>query len=402
MKTNTRLVHYDASPKDPFSPAVTPIYQTATFEQPSAVQMGPYDYTRSDNPTRSVLDDQLALLSGARNALTFSSGMAAISTVARLVESGGEIIASDDLYGGTYRLLTRILPRQGIKVRHVDTSDLRAVAAAFRPTTRLLLVETPSNPLQRIADIAALAQLAHERGARLAVDNTFLTPYLQKPLKLGADLEIQSCTKYLCGHSDVTAGVVATNDQDLADELAFIRNAEGTALAPFESWLLLRGLKTLSVRMDRQQANAARIVEFLSAHPAVTKVYYPGLARHPGHKLHFRQARGAGAVVCFETGSAERSARFVERTSLFAITVSFGSVCSLASLPGKMSHASIPEEVRAGRCFPQDLVRLSIGIEDSDDLIHDLREALECAGEPSRAASSPAHPVVTADPARKL
>ncbi len=376
MKIATKLVNFESSPHDLFSPAVTPIYQTSTFVQPSATGGGSYDYSRSGNPTRAVLETQLARLEGASHAYSFASGMAAIGAITRLVAAGSEILAGDDLYGGTYRLLSQILPRQDVAVKYADTSDVDAVAAAIGPQTRLLLVETPSNPLLRVSDLAALAELAHAKGILLAVDSTFLTPYLQKPLELGADLVIHSATKYLSGHSDRTAGVVATKSKELAGELAFTQNAEGTALAPFDAWLLLRGIKTLAVRLDRQQANAQRIAEYLSRHPGLTAVSYPGLADHPGHDLHCRQARGAGAVISLETGSVEASAKLVEALQLFSITVSFGSVGSLASLPCRMSHASIPPEVRRARALPEDLVRLAIGIEDVDDLLADLDQAL--------------------------
>jgi cystathionine beta-lyase len=375
MKPSTQIVNFDPCPRDPFSPSATPIYQTATFVQESAVECGEYDYTRSGNPTRRVLEDQLARLEGASRAFAFASGMAALNATTSLAGSGDEILAGSDLYGGTYRLLDKVLPRLGIATRYVDASDLDAIRSAWNPNTRLVLVETPTNPLQRIADLQALAELAHAGGALLAVDNTMMSPYLQNPLELGADLVIHSATKYLGGHGDVTGGFVVVKDESLGEQIAFAQNAEGTGLAPFESWLLLRGMKTLSVRIDRQQANAQRIAEYLAGHPDVCKVHYPGLPDHPGYETHRRQARGAGALIGFETGSVDFSRRIAESTSLFSISVSFGSVSSLISLPCRMSHASIPEEVRSTRRLPEDLVRLSIGIEDVGDLIADLHQA---------------------------
>jgi cystathionine beta-lyase len=379
VKLATRLLRYDAAPGDPNAPVSTPIYQTATFEQPSALECGPYDYSRSGNPTRTVLERQLASLEGAQRAFAYSSGMTALTALTRLVRPGEILLAGDDLYGGTYRLLSRVLAPQGIDVRFVDLSNPAAARAAIEVRPRLVLVETPTNPLLRIADVAALADATHRRGGLLAVDSSFLSPYLMQPLDLGADLVIQSATKYLSGHSDLTGGVIAVRDAALAESLAFLQNAEGTALGPFECWLLLRGLKTLAIRLDRQQQSAQRIAELLAQQTTLKRVRYPGLPGHEGREVHFRQARGAGAVLSFETGAAATSERLVERLRLFTRSVSFGSVGSNVSLPCRMSHASIPAEVRKARALPEDLIRLSIGIEDADDLIDDLKQALAAA-----------------------
>jgi cysteine-S-conjugate beta-lyase len=327
-----------------------------------------------------VLERQLAALEGGSRAFAYSSGMAALTAVARLVKPGETLVAGDDLYGGTYRLLSRVLEPQGVQVRFADLSRPEAVRAALETRPRLVLVETPTNPLLRIVDVAALAEQCRARGALLAVDSSFLSPYLMRPLELGADLVIQSATKYLSGHSDLSGGVVAVRDPGLAETLAFLQNAEGNALGPFECWLLLRGLKTLAIRIDRQQQSAERIVAVLARHPRVRNLRYPGLPGHPGRELHFRQASGAGAVLSFETGATAISERFVDALHLFTRTVSFGSVGSSVSLPCRMSHASIPAEVRKARALPEDLVRLSAGIEDVDDLIDDLRQALIAAG----------------------
>ena len=379
MKFATRLLRFDSCPGDPYRPVATPIYQTATFEQERADGFGPYDYSRSGNPTRTVVEEQVARLENASRAFCFASGLAAIATVTRLLASGDEILAGDDLYGGSYRLFSRILNRTGVHVRYADACNLAAFRDSLTLATKLVYIESPTNPLLRIVDISALAELAHRHGALLCVDNSAMSPYLQNPLDLGADIVIHSATKYLCGHSDVTAGVVAVRDPDLAEKIYFLQNGEGNALGPFDSYLLLRGLKTLKLRLDCQLRNAQSVAEFLAAHPLVRKVHYPGLAAHPGHALHKAQARGAGAVISFETGSFEFSRKLAEAVKLFHITVSFGSINSSISLPGCMSHASIPAEVRAARSLPSDLVRLSIGIEDESDLIADLAAAFEYA-----------------------
>jgi cystathionine beta-lyase len=380
MKISTRCVYFD-KPTDPHGAMVPPIYQTATFEQSSASEFGEYDYTRSGNPTRALLEQQLANLEGGRYANAFASGMAAITALCRLVQSSEEIIAGDDLYGGTVRLLEQILSRQGIKVKYVDTTDLCAVAEALSPQTKLILIETPSNPLLRITDIRQVAKLAHAAGATLAVDNSMLSPVLQRPLALDADVVIHSATKFLCGHSDVTAGALITNDSFLHERISFQQNAEGAGLSPFESWLLLRGIKTLALRVERQNSSAQNIAEYLDGHPSVRKVYYPGLESHPGYELNRREAKGAGAVISFLTDDVELSTNIVEATRLFKIAVSFGSVGSVISLPCRMSHASIPPSLKIRFAPPEHLVRLSVGIEDVDDLIDDLDQAFSVAME---------------------
>lgn len=378
MKTATRCVHLDVD-GDPHGAVVPPIYQTATFRQYSATEFGEYDYTRTANPTRSLLERQLAELEGGSHACAFASGMAALTALTRLLKSGDEIVAGDDLYGGTVRLLDQILPRQGIVVRHADTTDLGAVQSCLSSKTKLILIETPTNPLLRVSDIRGLAQLARGAGALLAVDNSMLSPVLQQPLALGADVVVHSATKFLCGHSDVTAGAVITNDAALHRQIAFQQNAEGAGLSPFESWLLLRGIRTLALRVERQNASAQKIAEYLDRHPLVEKVYYPGLASHQGYELHQHQAKGGGGVISVATGDSQFSKRLVEATRLFEIAVSFGSVGSVISLPCRMSHASIPQSLIDRLAPPADLVRLSVGIEDVDDLIADLDQAFGAA-----------------------
>ena len=374
MKLSTRCVQLGRG-DDKHGAIVPPIYQTATFEQPTATEFGEYDYTRSGNPTRTLLQDQLADLENAAHASVFSSGMAALTALTRIIKAGEEIIAGDDLYGGTVRLLDRIASHQNIAVRYVDTTDANQLEKVLTSRTRLILIETPSNPLFRISDIRALASIASDAGAYLAVDNSMLSPVFQRPLTLGADIVVHSATKFLCGHSDVTAGALITSDPALQQQIAFQQNAEGAGLSPFESWLLLRGLKTLALRVERQNASAGKIARFLQTRAEVTQVFYPGLDSHPGGEIHNKQASGNGSVISFTTGDEKLSAAIVETTSLFKIAVSFGSVGSTISLPCRMSHASIPGALRDRLAPPRDLVRLSVGIEDVDDLILDLERA---------------------------
>ncbi len=376
MKFASRLVNFDVAPGDPYRPMATPIYQTATFEQVHADSFGDYDYSRSGNPTRKVLEDQVASLENGTRGFCFTSGMAAITTVTHLLKVGDEILADWDLYGGASRLFARVLNRSGITVRYVDASDLHSVAASITPATRLIYAESPTNPLLRVLDLKGIADIAHAHSALFCVDSSTMSPYLQNPLDLGADIVLHSATKFLCGHSDVTGGAIVVKDPALADEIYFLQNAEGSALGPFDCFLLLRGLKTLKLRMDAQQSNAQAIANFLASHPNVPSVHYPGLPDHPGFDLQQRQARGGGAVLSFRTGSPEAAKRIAEKTQIFRISVSFGSVNSTISVPVKMSHASIPLELRDERALPEDLLRLSIGIEDLGDLLGDLDKCL--------------------------
>ncbi|CAG8626283.1 6661_t:CDS:2, partial [Ambispora leptoticha] len=383
-RTATELVHLDSGEsgvKDNYNASSTPIYQTATFKQNSATEMGDFDYTRSGNPTRSVLEIHLAKIMSAKRAFAVSSGMSAFDAIARLVRSGEEIIAGDDLYGGTNRLLSYLHKNYDIKTHHIDMTNPTILYSYLHPTrTRLVLLETPTNPLIKIYDIPTIASIVHEHcpNALIVVDNTMMSPYLQKPLKLGADITYHSGTKYLSGHHDLMAGVIGVNDDVVAEKIYFAINATGCGLSPFDSWLLLRGVKTLAIRMDKQQANAQQIAEFLEYHGF--KVNFPGLKSHPQHDLHFKMSRGPGAVLSFLTGDTELSERIVESTKLWAISVSFGCVNSLISMPCRMSHASIPAAVRAERNFPEDLIRLCVGIEDVNDLIEDLYQALVNSG----------------------
>jgi len=376
MKFASKLIQFDAAPGDRFRPTATPIYQTATFEQEHADRFGDFDYSRSGNPTRKVLEDHVATLEGGTRGFAFASGMAAITAVARTLRTGDEILADSDLYGGTCRLFTRVLERGGVTARYADAGDLATFAARITPNTRLIYVESPTNPLLRVLDLRALATLAHAHDALLVVDNSLMSPYLQRPLELGADVVLHSATKFLCGHADVTGGVVVVKDEKLAEDIAFLQNAEGNALGPFDCFLLQRGLKTLKLRVDAQQRNAQQIAEFLAADPRVERVFYPGLATHPDYELQRSQASGAGSVLSFTAHSVEAAKAGAERAKMFQICVSFGSIHSTISLPGCMSHASVPPEIAATRELPPQLVRISVGIEDAGDLIADLDQAL--------------------------
>jgi cystathionine beta-lyase len=383
MKFASRLVSFDPAPGDRFRPISTPIYQTATFEQEHADSFGDYDYSRSGNPTRSVLEKHLAQLENGDRGFAFSSGMAAIATTTKLLRSGDAILADNDLYGGTCRLFTRVLDRTGITAHYSDACDLDHFERQFTPNTRLVYAESPTNPLLRVVDLRRLAEMAHAHNALLAVDNSTMSPYLQNPLDLGADIVIHSGTKFLGGHHDVTAGAIVVNDPELADKIYFSQNAEGNALSPFDCYLLLRGIKTLKLRIDCQQKNALALAQYLSTRDGIQQVYYPGLPTSSSYALQHSQARGAGAVLSFTTGSFAVSKAIAELARLFRITVSFGSVNSSISLPGNMSHASVPPEVLALRDLPADLVRISVGIEDEEDLIADLDHAITLALQPT-------------------
>lgn len=362
---------------DPLTGAVVPpIYQVSTYKQDGVGGLrGGYEYSRSANPTRTALEENLAALEGGRRGLAFASGLAAEDCLLRtLLGPGDHVVIPDDAYGGTFRLFAKVVSRWGVEWSVADTSDPAAVRAAITPRTKAVWVETPSNPLLGITDIEATAQIARAAGARLVVDNTFASPYLQQPLALGADVVVHSMTKYMGGHSDVVGGALVVNDDALGEELAFHQNAMGAVAAPFDSWLVLRGIKTLAVRMDRHSENAARIVDMLTRHARVTNVLYPGLASHPGHEIAAKQMKAFGGMVSFQVAGGEEAAVAVcDRARLFTLGESLGGVESLIEHPGRMTHAST-----AGSALevPADLVRLSVGIESADDLLADLQQAL--------------------------
>jgi cystathionine gamma-synthase len=373
---NTRAIHAGQEP-DPATGAVNvPVHLSTTFKQDGVGGLrGGYEYSRSANPTRTALQEALAALEQGTRGMAFASGLAAEDTLLRTVcEPGSHIVLGGDAYGGTFRLISRVLAPWGVEHTPADLNDLDALAAVMRPTTRVIWCETPTNPLLNIADIARLAGFAHEHGALLVVDNTFASPYLQQPLTLGADVVVHSTTKYLGGHSDVVGGALVTSDDDLGERLAYHQNAMGAVAGPFDAWLVLRGIKTLGVRMDRHQANAARIAEFLLGRPDVSSVLYPGLPDHPGHDIAAKQMSGFGGMLSFRLrGGEEQALKVCERAQLFTLAESLGGVESLIEHPGRMTHASAagsPLEV------PSDLVRLSVGIEDADDLLADLEQAM--------------------------
>lgn len=373
----TRAIHAGQDPDPVTGSVIVPIHATSTYAQDGVGGMrGGYEYSRTGNPTRTALETCMAALEGGRRGLAFASGMSATDAVLRAVcRPGDHIVIPDDAYGGTFRLVDKVLRHWGIEYTPVSFADLDATRAAIRPgVTKLLWCETPTNPLLGIADIAGLATLAHDAGARLVIDNTFASPYLQTPLALGADVVVHSTTKYLGGHSDVIGGAVVTSDEQLADDLAFLQNGAGAVPGPFDAWLTLRGAKTLAVRMDRHCDNAERITEVLVAHPKVLATYYPGLPEHPGHEVAAKQMLRFGGMVSFRVAGGEQAALDVcARTRLFTLAESLGGVESLIEHPGRMTHASTagsPLEV------PADLVRLSVGIEDIDDLVSDLLTAL--------------------------
>ncbi|MEU5022939.1 cystathionine gamma-synthase [Streptomyces milbemycinicus] len=362
---------------DPLTGAVVPpIYQVSTYKQDGVGGLrGGYEYSRSANPTRTALEENLAALEGGRRGLAFASGLAAEDCLLRtLLVPGDHVVIPNDAYGGTFRLFAKVAERWGVEWSVADTSDPAAVRAELRPRTKVIWVETPSNPLLGITDIAAVADIARTAGARLVVDNTFASPYLQQPLALGADVVVHSTTKYMGGHSDVVGGALVVSDPALGDELAFHQNAMGAVAGPFDSWLVLRGVKTLAVRMDRHSANATRVAELLVAHPKVTEVFYPGLPGHAGHEVAAKQMRAFGGMVSFRVAGGEQAAVDVcDRARLFTLGESLGGVESLIEHPGRMTHASV-----AGSALevPADLVRLSVGIEAVDDLLADLSQAL--------------------------
>ena len=376
MKIDTQLVHTGVRTDRITGSVSCPIYQVSTFQHPALGESTGFDYSRTINPTRRVLEEAISNLEGGVRGFAFSSGMAAISTVLALLKTGDRVLISDDLYGGTYRLFDQVFSRFGLIADYVDTSNLPAVAAGITGATKVIFVETPTNPLMKISDIRAISDLARRHNLLTIVDNTFMTPYLQNPLNLGADIVIHSATKFLGGHNDLLAGLVVVNDQALGERLHFLQNSIGAVLGPWDSWLLIRGLKTLGLRLEKQQQNTARIASWLSSQPYVRQVYFPGLSSHPGHAINRSQARDHGAMLSFEVDSFERVSNMLRRVKIILFAESLGGVETLVTFPATQTHSDIPEEIRVRLGITNRLLRLSVGIEDADDLIADLDQAL--------------------------
>lgn len=376
MDFNTICIHGNDIRYDTTGALSVPIFQSATFAHPGVGQSTGFDYSREKNPTREHLEKTVAKLENGSDALAFATGMAALTALMELFSPGDHLIASDDLYGGSRRLFGNLAAKHGLSFHYVNTSDLAAVAAQIRPETKAVLIETPTNPMMQVTDIAAVAALCKQRGLLLIVDNTFLTPYFQTPLTLGADIVVHSGTKYLGGHNDTLAGFLVVSDSALSERLRFIYKTTGACLSPFDSWLLIRGLKTLPVRMERQQESAIKIAVWLAARPQITAVHYVGLPSHPDYAISKRQATGFGAMISFETDSEQTALRILERVSVIQYAESLGGVESLITYPMLQTHADLPPEEREAKGINQRLLRLSVGLEAAGDLIADLQQAI--------------------------
>src|SRR5690554_3300145 len=378
MKFNTKAIHGNQHPEPITGAVMVPIFQTSTFVQSSPGVHSGYEYSRAANPTRTALEESLTSIENGSNGFAFGSGLAATDSVMKLMNPGDEIIAMDDLYGGSYRMFTRIYERYGLKFEFVDMTNVSNIEKKITDKTKLIWIETPTNPLMKIADIQAVCELVEGKGILVAVDNTFASPYLQNPLDLGADIVMHSATKYLGGHSDVVAGALVVKNEQLAEKIHFQLFAGGGILGPQDSYLVLRGIKTLHVRMQRHCENGKKVVDFLQNHPKIGKVYYPGLESHPNHEIAKKQMRDFGGMVSFnfKSGNEDEARKFLENLNVFTLAESLGGVESLANHPATMTHASIPADVRIANGVTDDLVRLSVGIEDIDDLLSDLEAAL--------------------------
>jgi cystathionine beta-lyase/cystathionine gamma-synthase len=376
MGFSTDAIHAGNEPDQATGAVTVPIYQTSTYVQEGLGKHKGFEYSRTQNPTRIALETNIAVLEKGSRAFAFGSGMAAISSLLHMFEAGSHVVASRDMYGGTHRLFEQVLTGYGITFTYVDTSDLEAVEAAIKSNTRLIYVETPTNPTLIISDITAIAELAGSKNLLLAVDNTFMTPYFQRPLELGANIVVHSTTKYLNGHSDMVGGILVVSEDSLADRLGFIQNSVGAVPGPFDCWLVLRGTKTLALRMERHNSNAGEIAKHLAGSDVVGRVHYPGLPDHPGHKLCSSQCSGYGGMVSFETGGLEAARAVLGAVKVFSLAESLGGVESLISHPATMTHASVPVEHREKIGITDGLVRLSVGVEDVEDLIEDIERAL--------------------------
>ena len=373
----TRAIRAGQRPDESTGAIMPPIHLSSTYVQPKLGEHKGYEYSRTQNPTREILERNVAALEGATNGLAFASGMAATEAVLSLFDAGTHIICGENVYGGTHRIMTQIFQRRGFDFSFVDSRDLNKIDDAITFKTKLLFVETPSNPMMHLTDLAALAEFARDRALTLAVDNTFATPYFQRPIELGAEIVVHSTTKYINGHSDVVGGVVVTTRGDLAERMAFYQNAAGAVPGPWDCWLTLRGIKTLPVRMRQHDASGRQIATWLAEHPEIRRVYYPGLPDHPQYDLACRQMSGFGGMIAVDTGSLERARTLIESTRIFSLAESLGGVESLIGHPATMTHAGVPKEMREEMGLSEGLVRLSVGIEDTGDLIRDLDQALQ-------------------------
>jgi cystathionine beta-lyase/cystathionine gamma-synthase len=373
---STVCVHAGQEPDPSTGAIITPIFQTSTYAQEALGKHKGYEYARTQNPTRAALEANVAAIEGGRGAYAFASGMAAIGAITARLSSGDHVVVTDNTYGGTFRLFDKVLQRHGLTFSYVDTSSLALLGEAMRPNTKLVFLETPTNPVMRLTDIPAACHLAHARGAKVVVDNTFASPCLQRPIELGADMVVHSTTKYLNGHSDSVGGIVIAKDDDDLEWLKFIQNAEGAILSPFDSFLVLRGTKTLALRMAQHNANGMALADYLSKHPAVTRVLYPGLPSHPQHELAKRQMKGFGGMLSFDVGTLEHARRVCGKVKLMTLAESLGGVETLLSHPASMTHASVPPDRRAAIGLTDSLLRISAGVEDAEDLIEDIAQAL--------------------------
>lgn len=376
MGFSTIAIHAGNEPDSATGAVSVPIYQTSTYAQESLGKHKGFEYARTQNPTRSALEKNIASLEGAKFGFAFASGMSATDAVLKLVKAGDHVIVGDNTYGGTFRLFNKVLSNYGIEFDFVDTSDITNVEKAFKPNTKMVFVETPTNPIMTVTDLQAVSDVAHAHGARVVCDNTFMSPYLQQPMNFGVDIVVHSTTKYLNGHSDSIGGFAALNNEEDAEWIKFIQNSIGAILSPFDSFLVLRGTKTLAVRMEAHDKNGRAVATFLAEHPKVKKVYYPGLLSHPQHELASRQQKGFGGMVAFETGSLESAKKVLENVKLCTLAESLGGVESLISHPATMTHASVPADKRESLGITDGLVRVSVGIEDVEDIIEDLDQAL--------------------------
>lgn len=375
-KFETKLIHFGSEVDEATGASSVPIYQASTFHHHDIFNPPHHDYSRSGNPTRQALEDYIAVLEGGVQGFAFASGMAAISTTLMLLSAGDHIIVTEDVYGGTYRLLSNILTRMNIETTFVDMTQPELVKAALKPNTKAVYMETPSNPTLKITDIAEISAWAREHGLLSIVDNTFMTPYYQRPIELGTDIVLHSATKFLGGHSDVLAGLAVARTEEIARQLKYVQNGLGTVLGAQDSWLLMRGMKTLGARMAHSEVSARKLADWLSRRSDIEAVYYPGLPNHPGREVQEKQSTGYGAVVSFDVGSGERAKKLLNQVKLPLVAVSLGAVESILSYPAMMSHASMPPEVRAERGITDGLLRFSVGLEDIDDLLADLDQAL--------------------------